>query len=214
MQIIGIAGGSGSGKTTFARKVAQLSFGPIDILHLDSYYLPISEFPSDCFDHQEKPNFDHPLAFDWSLLQSHLKCLREGKSIDAPVYDFKTNSRTCATLEINSTPVLIFEGIFSLFQTEIRDLLDIKVFLHVDSDIRFTRRLDRDLRERGRSVDSIIQQYYDTVRPMHSKYLEPQVQYADFTVGEETDTAAVILAARVNEILKASSNSVPNVQLT
>jgi uridine kinase len=201
MHLIGIAGGSGSGKTTFAMKVASRAISPIEILHLDSYYLPLSEFPAECFDTQGKPNFDHPETFDWKLLYAHLQDLKHGRSIQAPVYDFRTNSRTHSTLTVKPTHVILFEGIFALFQTHIRNLLDIKVFLNIESDIRFTRRLDRDLRERARSVDSIIQQYYDTVRPMHSKFLEPQVQYADFTVGEETDTAAAILASRVNEIL-------------
>jgi uridine kinase len=208
MYIIGIAGGSGSGKTTFAQKVSKLALIPVEIIHLDSYYLPLSDFPDDCYNLDDKPNFDHPQAFDWDLLNSHLHELRSGNSIETPVYDFHINSRTDATQTVSPSSVLIFEGIFALFQPDIRNHLDVKVFLHVDSDIRFTRRLDRDLRERGRSVDSIIQQYYDTVRPMHSKYLEPQVQYADFTVGEETDTAAVILAARVNEILHNTSRPV------
>jgi len=201
MFLIGIAGGSGSGKTTFAMKVASRAVAPIEILHLDSYYLPLSEFTDECFDTQGKPNFDHPNTFDWNLLFHHLQELKLGRSIETPVYDFKSNSRTSSTLTVKPTHVLLFEGIFALFQTHVRNLLDIKVFLHVESDIRFTRRLDRDLRERARSVDSIISQYYDTVRPMHSKFLEPQVQHADFIVGEETDTAAVILASRVNEVL-------------
>src|SRR5690606_9726775 len=111
-------------------------------------------------------NFDHPEAFDWQLLKEHLRALNSGLNVQSPVYDFKTNSRTQKTELINATPVVLFEGIFSLFDVEIRDMLEIMCFLHVDADIRFTRRLHRDVQERGRSMDSVIAQYYETVRPM------------------------------------------------
>ena len=209
INLIGIAGGSGSGKTTFAKKLINLVHEPITLLHMDSYYLPSQ--PRQNFTASGKPNFDHPQAFDWELLRTHISMLREGKDIECPVYDFNTSSRTQETHTIPATNVVIFEGIFTLFDEVIRDLLDIQVFLHVDSDIRFTRRLNRDVKERGRSLESIISQYYDTVRPMHQKFLEPQKQFADFIVGEETDIAASILAAKVNEILanptKANDNS-------
>jgi uridine kinase len=198
-KLIGVAGGSGSGKTTFAKKVIRLVEGSITVLHMDSYYLPSQ--PAKNFTSSGKPNFDHPEAFDWELLRHHLHQLKSGKDIESPVYDFNTSSRTDKTIFTKSTPVILFEGIFSLFDAEIRKMLDIKCFLHVESDIRFTRRLNRDVQERGRSLESIINQYYETVRPMHQKFLEPQKQYADFIVGEETDVAASILAAQVNQNL-------------
>lgn len=197
IKLIGIAGGSGSGKTTFAKKLINLVEEPITLFHMDSYYLPTQ--PERHYTKSGKPNFDHPEAFDWELLRTHLFSLKEGQDVLSPIYDFKTSSRTNETETTRATGVVIFEGIFTLFDSEIRNLFDIKVFLHVDSDIRFTRRLNRDVQERGRSLDSVIDQYYETVRPMHQKFLEPQKQFADFIVGEETDVGAEILAAKISQ---------------
>ncbi len=200
MKIIGIAGGSGSGKTTFAYKIQnQLPGSSVQILSMDSYYLDIQ--PESNIDQKGKANFDHPQAFDWELLRNHLSELRQGRSINCPIYDFKSNRRTKNSVEIEPSKVILFEGIFSLFDEVIREMLEIKVFLHVEADIRFTRRLHRDVKERGRSLESVIDQYYATVRPMYNKYLDPQKQYADFTVGEETDVAAAILAAKIEKLL-------------
>lgn len=200
MKIIGIAGGSGSGKTTFANKIIDyVKSDKLSVLHMDSYYL--HDQPKHLETKSERPNFDHPHSFDWKLLREHLIMLKEGNDINSPVYDFKTNSRTDETELVKSQEVILFEGIFSLFDKEIREMLDIKCFLHVDSDIRFTRRLHRDVNERGRSLESVISQYYETVRPMYLKYLEPQKQFADFTVGEETDVAADILGAKIRDLL-------------
>lgn len=197
--IIGIAGGSGSGKTTFAKKVlANIGTNDTSLLHMDSYYLP--KQPESNYTISGKPNFDHPNAFDWVLLRDHLRMLKAGETVETPIYDFSRSGRTNKTTPIGPCKIVIFEGIFSLFDQEIRDILDIKCFLHVDSDIRFTRRLHRDVKERGRSLESVIEQYYDTVRPMYQRYLDPQKQYADFTVGEETDVAAGILSARIREL--------------
>lgn len=200
MLLIGIAGGSGSGKTTFAEKIlkrienANSVRSNIGILHQDSYYLPAP--PQHLRLHGEA-NFDHPEAFDWGLLKEHLERLRLGEQIDVPVYDFKTSRRTGESKKTGPWQAILMEGIFTLWAQEIRELFDIKIYLQVDADIRFIRRLHRDVRERGRTLDSIIRQYYDTVRPMHHEFLEPTRQYADIVVGEETDTAAAIIAARV-----------------
>lgn len=200
--LIGIAGGSGSGKTTFAKKVMKgISSFDASLLHMDSYYLPTQ--PKSNYTTSGKPNYDHPNAFDWDLLRSNLADLKNGKSIKCPIYDFSNSSRTTEYETVGPCRVVLFEGIFALYDQEIRDLLDIQVFLHVDSDIRFTRRLHRDVKERGRSLESVIAQYYDTVRPMYQKYLDPQRQYADFTVGEETDVASLILSARIKELLSS-----------
>ena len=194
--LIGIAGGSGSGKTTFAKKVMKgINSADSQILHMDSYYLPTVPKING------KPNYDHPDAFDWVLLREHLTELKKGHSVQVPIYDFATSGRTGEYETMGPCKVVLFEGIFSLYDQEIRDILDIKCFLHVDSDIRFTRRLHRDVKERGRSLESVIAQYYDSVRPMYQKYLDPQKQYADFTVGEETDVASLILAARIKQLL-------------
>ena len=200
MYIIGIAGGSGSGKTTFAKKVqAHIGDQHSSVISMDSYYLNV--LPDSLCNHNGKPNFDHPHAFDWDLLNEHIQGLKNNDIIHTPVYDFSNNSRSEVTHPVPATKIILFEGIFTLFDKNIRDLLDIKCFLHVDSDIRFTRRLHRDVKERGRSLESVIEQYYQTVRPMYQKYLDPQKQFADFTVGEETDIAAKILAARIKELL-------------
>jgi uridine kinase len=201
--LIGIAGGSGSGKTTFAKKVMK-SINSADscLLHMDSYYLPTQ--PKTNYTTSGKPNFDHPNAFDWDLLRHHLSELKKGHAIKCPIYDFSTSSRTEEYETMGPARIVLFEGIFSLYDQEIRELLDIKCYLHVDSDIRFTRRLHRDVKERGRSLESVIAQYYDTVRPMYQKYLDPQRQYADFTVGEETDVASLILSARIKELHQAT----------
>jgi uridine kinase len=204
--LVGIAGGSGSGKTTFARKVMKgINSEASSLLHMDSYYLP--KQPKSNYTSSGKPNFDHPNAFDWDLLRHHLSELKQGLTIKCPVYDFKNSSRTEDYEPVGPCKVVLFEGIFALYDQEIRDMLDIKCFLHVDSDIRFTRRLHRDVKERGRSLESVISQYYDTVRPMYQKYLDPQRQYADFTVGEETDVAALILSARIKELLGSHQES-------
>lgn len=199
MYLIGIAGGSGSGKTTFVNKVFQRVNHPsLALLHQDSYYLPSP--PSHLRVHGE-PNFDHPEAFDWNLLRSHLSQLKQGESIASPVYDFRSSRRAEQTLEVGPCKTIVFEGIFALWDTAIRDLFDVKIYLNVDADIRFIRRLHRDVRERGRTLDGIIRQYYDTVRPMHHEYLEPTRQYADIVVGEETDIAADFLSARILQVL-------------
>ena len=209
MKIIGIAGGSGSGKTTFAKKViSQIDEDKVNILHMDSYYLP--DQPVQHYTKSGKPNFDHPKAFDWELLRTHLTKLRNGEPIEIPIYNFKTSDRENGTVTLTAKPVLLFEGIFTLIDPVIRELLDIKTFLHVEADIRFTRRLNRDVGERGRSLDSVTKQYYETVRPMYEKFLAPQKQYADFIVGEETDVAATILAARIKEYIN-EANSYQNI---
>jgi len=199
MFLIGIAGGSGSGKTTFAQKIIKRAGDPsVGLLHQDSYYLPSP--PATNRVHGE-PNFDHPDAFDWNLLREHLAVLKSGGHVEVPVYDYHVSRRTKETETLGPCKVILMEGIFTLWDESIRSLFDLKVYLNVEADIRFIRRLHRDVRERGRTLDGIIRQYYDTVRPMHVKYLEPTRQFADLIVGEETDLAADTLAARVKELV-------------
>lgn len=199
MYIIGIAGGSGSGKTTFTQKVLnQVNDPKVGLLHQDSYYLPR---PPSNLKINDEPNFDHPDAFDWELLRSHLEVLKEGKRVESPVYDFKTSRRTTKTHAVGPCKILIVEGIFALSDEAVRSHMDIKFYLHVESDIRFIRRLFRDLKDRARTLEEIIRQYYDTVRPMHQLYLEPTKQYADIIVGEETDKAASMLAGSIKQKL-------------
>jgi uridine kinase len=144
------------------------------------------------------PNFDHPDAFDWDLLKSHLRDLKRGIGIEVPLYDFTTSRRVKSKTQfLQPSQVILVEGIYALWDKEIRDLFDLKVFLYVDADVRFIRHLHRDVKERGRSIDSIIKRYYDTVRPMHHNFLEPTRQFADLVVGDESDIASDVVAARV-----------------
>lgn len=218
MYLLGIAGGSGSGKTTFATKIIErlnierpesarasvktdeARMDNVAILHQDSYYLP--ELPDSLSLGNGAFNFDHPDAFDWELLKFHLSELKAGRGIEVPAYDFKTNRRSPETTRMGPVNTVILEGIYALWDAEIRRLFDIKIYLSVDADIRFIRRLNRDVRERGRSLDGIVEQYYRTVRPMHSEFLEPTRQYADLTVGNETDIAAEVVAARLSEVIR------------
>ncbi len=206
MFLIGIAGGSGSGKTTFAKKilnrVPESKSGFVALLHQDSYYL--ASPPQHLRVHGE-PNFDHPDAFDWALLKKHLLQLKKGERIEVPLYDYQTNRRTREMIPVGPCKTILMEGIFTLWDPEIRSLFNLKLYLNVEADIRFIRRLHRDVKERGRTLDNIIRQYYDSVRPMHHEYLEPTRQYADIIVGEETDIAADLVAARVNEIISGET---------
>ncbi len=203
MFLIGIAGGSGSGKTTFAKKIMQrVDHQEVVLLHQDSYYLPMP--PTEHRVHGE-PNFDHPEAFDWPLLLDHLTRLKAGEQVATPVYDYHLSRRLPETEMIGPCKTILLEGLYTLWDPAIRGLFDIKMYLHVDADIRFIRRLHRDVRERGRTLDSIIRQYYDTVRPMHHEFLETTQQYADMVVGEETDVAADVMAARIRQLLQNSS---------
>lgn len=204
MFLVGIAGGSGSGKTTFAKKImASVSDPSVALLHQDSYYLAE---PNPRLLENGAQNFDHPEAFDWPLLKDHLQRLKRGEAVETPVYDFSTSRRTEETLRVGPCQTILMEGIFTLWDAEFRDLFDLRIYLHVDADVRFIRRLHRDVKERGRGLDSIIRQYYDTVRPMHHEFLEPTKQYADLVVGEETDIAANVVAARVRELVSAREN--------
>jgi len=204
MKLIGIAGGSGSGKTTFTRKIFNQL--PADIaqsvalIHQDSYYLP--QLPKHLISASGETNYDHPDAFDWELLKSHLAALKSGNAAQIPIYDFRTSSRLEETQSVGPCKAVIVEGIYTLWEPAIRSLFDVKLFLHVEADIRFIRRLHRDVRERGRTLDSIVHQYYDTVRPMHHEFLEPTKQFADLIVGEETDVAAEVLAAKIVRIFR------------
>jgi len=208
MFLVGIAGGSGSGKTTFAKKILhripEKNIDHVALLHQDSYYL--SSPPNNLRIHGEA-NFDHPEAFDWELLKDHLTRLKNGESVPVPVYDFRTDRRTEESTPVGPCKAILMEGIYTLWDAEVRGLFDLNIFLHVEADIRFIRRLHRDVRERGRSLDNIIRQYYDTVRPMYHEFLDPTRQFADIIVGEETDVAASLVAARINEKVASLNHS-------
>lgn len=169
--IVGIAGGTGSGKTTVAVAIAQ-RLGADNLVHIshDSYYRPLNHLT---LEERAQTNFDHPDALETSLLVAHLRELKKGNSVEVPMYDFSTHSREPATTTVHPARIILVEGILIYSNEELRDAMDIKIFVDTDSDIRFIRRLDRDIQHRGREVSAIIKQYMDTVRPMHNQFVEP-----------------------------------------
>lgn len=179
--ILGIAGGTGSGKTLVAKSIAQALGGRIAILGLDSYYLDRRDLP---FEEREKINYDHPDAFDCDLLNSHIEALAAGQAVDVPVYDYANHIRAEKTERMEPAPVIMVEGILVLAMASLRDRLNVKIFVDTDADVRFIRRLSRDIRERGRSVESVIAQYMNVVRLMHLEFVEPSKRYADIIVPE------------------------------
>ncbi len=179
---MGIGGGTGSGKTTVAKAVRrELSGEEVIILSQDMYYLDHSHLP---MEKREKINYDHPDAFDNTLLVRHLTDLREGREIHRPIYCFTTHTRQNETLLIKPAQVIILEGILVLANPDVRNLLDVKIFVDTDADVRFIRRLSRDIKERGRSVQSVIDQYLHVVRLMHMEFVEPTKRFADIIVPE------------------------------
>ncbi len=198
---IGIAGGSGSGKTTVAQEILS-RVGPdrIAFLQHDSYYKDLSGLPPN---QRAELNFDHPNSLETELLIEHIRCLQAGQSVQVPIYDFSTHSRTDRTFTVASRRVILVEGILIFVEAALRDLFDIKVFVDTDADIRFIRRLQRDISERGRTTETVIKQYQATVRPMHLEFVEPSKRYADIIIPEGGfNTAALdMLSARIQTLL-------------
>ncbi len=179
--IIGIAGGTGSGKTTITGKIIEQFPEQITIINQDSYYRAFNNLP---LDERAKINFDHPNSFDWELLLKHLKNLKNNVPVEAPVYDFKKHCRAESRDLKKPAAIVIIEGILIFDNPELRELMDIKIFVDTDSDIRILRRIKRDIEERGRSLPSIIKQYHNTVRPMHIEFVEPTKRFADVIIPE------------------------------
>lgn len=205
--ILGISGGTGSGKTTIAEETARrLGIDTTLIVGQDSYYLDRSEIPQDA---RGRLNFDHPDAVDWKLMKRQVRALRSGRAIQQPIYNFHTHSRMPETTRLEPKPVLIVEGILIFHDPELRDWMDLKVFVDADADVRFIRRLQRDVRERGRSVDSIVEQYMTTVRPMHQQFIEPTKRYADIIIPEGgfNRVALETLVARIRSLLPSKPQS-------
>ena len=169
--VIGVAGGSGSGKSTVTREVlASVGASMAAVLMQDDYYLDQSALS---FEQRCQTNYDHPDAFDWPLLMAHLQALRDGQAIEMPVYDFTQHNRSSETITVKPAPIIVIEGLFALFDPALRKMMSLKVFVDTAADVRFIRRLQRDMAECGRSVDSVIHQYLETVRPMHKQFIEP-----------------------------------------
>ncbi len=203
--IIGIAGGTGSGKTTVGNAIIdQLNQKEVVIISQDCYYLDRSDLPPD---EREKINYDHPDAFDNRLLISHLKQLMVGKPIERPVYSYMTHSRLKETVTIQPVRVVILEGIMVLVDPNLRELMDIKIYVDTDADVRFIRRLTRDIEERGRSVNSVIQQYVNVVRLMHMEFVEPSKRSANIIVpeGGYNEVAVDIIVTKIKSILKGET---------
>ncbi|MCT8340901.1 uridine kinase [Luteirhabdus pelagi] len=180
MLIIGIAGGTGSGKTTVVDQiVAELPKEEVCIISQDSYYKDLSHLP---YEERVKINFDHPNSIDFDLLVSHLEELRKGNAIEQPVYSFKDHNRTGETETTHPREVIIVEGILILTHPEIRKLFDIKIYVHADSDERLIRRLKRDIAERGRDLEEVLGRYQNTLKPMHQQFIEPTKEYADIII--------------------------------
>jgi uridine kinase len=200
--VIAIAGGSGSGKTTVAQVILQ-RVGPdrISFLQHDAYYKDLSGLPPV---QRAEVNFDHPNSLDSELLIRHIKQLKNGQPVEVPIYDFATHSRTERTYSVQARGVILVEGILLFAEPALRDLFDVKLFVDTDSDIRFIRRLQRDIAERGRTTDSVIHQYMTTVRPMHLEFVEPSKRYADVIIPEGGFNAAALdmVVARIETLLR------------
>lgn len=199
---VGVAGGSGSGKTTVVERIIHaLTPRPVSLIHHDSYYRDLSHLPTE---ERGRVNFDHPAALETELLAAHLERLRDGEAVGVPVYDFSTHSRLERTRRATPTGIVIVEGILILAERAIREQLDIRIFVDADPDIRLIRRLHRDLRERDRTVESVLHQYEETVRPMHLEFVEPSKRYADIIVpvGGENEVAIEMVVAKLREALE------------
>ena len=200
--VIGIAGGSGSGKTTVAQEILQrVGRERIAFLQHDSYYKDLSGLPPT---QRAQINFDHPNSLETELLIQHVASLRDGKAVEVPIYNFSTDSRTGQTFKVQPRRVILVEGILIFTEAALREMFDVKIFVDTDSDLRFIRRLERDLAERGRTTESVIKQYQSTVRPMHLEFVEPSKRYADVIIPEGGfNTAALdMVVARVDVLLK------------
>ncbi|NLE43154.1 MAG: uridine kinase [Chloroflexi bacterium] len=200
--IIGVAGGTGSGKTTIANEILhRVGTRHIAVIPHDAYYRDLSHLP---LSERIRVNFDHPDALETELMIRHLIALKQGRPVDIPVYDFTTHTRTLQTLHIEPAPVILVEGILIFAEPGLRVLFDIKIYVDTDADVRFIRRLRRDVEERGRSVESVCDQYLSTVKPMHLEFVEPSKRYADIIVPEGgfNEVAVQMVAARMRGMLE------------
>lgn len=200
--IIGIAGGSASGKTTVADKIIE-NFGhtsSVTLIRHDDYYSSQDHLT---MEERLLTNYDHPLSLDNELLAKHLQALLAGKTISKPLYDFKNHTRAQETEEMAPTQIIILEGILVLEDQRLRDLMDIKIFVDTDADIRFIRRLKRDIAERGRTFESVVEQYLGTVRPMHNQFVEPSKRFADLILpeGGSNSVAIDLISTKIQSIL-------------
>lgn len=198
---IGIAGGTGSGKTSISKKIiSNLSKSKITLIEQDFYYKDLSKID---LKERSKINFDHPESIDFNLMQKQLYKLLSGKNIEAPIYDFTTHTRKSDTQIINYHQIIIMEGIFALFNVDICKMMDIKIYVDTDDDIRIIRRINRDINERKRTLSSITKQYYTTARPMHVQFVEPTKKYADIIIpgNTENNTSIDLICTKIKSIM-------------
>jgi uridine kinase len=203
--IVGVAGGSGSGKSTVARKVAELLTDvAVAQVSMDAYYRNMSHLT---FDERKRLNWDHPDVIDMELLGDQLEALAGGAAVERPVYDFTTHLRAPRTERVPNADVVLVDGILLFWNSRVRALCELKVFVDVEADIRLIRRIRRDMRVRGRQLTDILEQYLDTVRPMHEEFVEPTKQFADIIVphGGRNEVAIEMIAARIQERLRAAT---------
>lgn len=203
--VIGVAGGSGSGKTSVTKAIYESFKGhSITMIQQDFYYKDQSDLP---FEERLKTNYDHPLAFDNDLLIEHLEKLLRYEAIEKPVYDYSLHTRSKEVIEVEPKDVIILEGILVLEDERLRNLMDIKLFVDTDADIRIIRRMSRDIKERGRTLDSVIEQYTNVVRPMHNQFIEPTKRYADVIIpeGGQNHVAIDLMVTKIQTILEQKS---------
>ena len=200
--IIGVAGGTGSGKSTVARAILnRAGTSQISLIQHDAYYKDLGDLP---LAQRAIRNFDHPDALDNNLLITHLQDLKTGQSIQMPIYDFTTHTRTGKTQRVEPNRVILLEGILIFADRVLRSLMDVKIFVDTQADIRFIRRLQRDIAERGRTMESVVHQYLATVRPMHEQFVEPSKRYSDIIIpeGGHNEVAMDLIAARIKALLE------------
>lgn len=200
--VIGIAGGSGSGKTTIAHLILdRVGREKIAFIPHDAYYKDLSALP---LNQRVMVNFDHPDSLDTALMIEHVQRLKNHQAVDLPIYDFKTHTRTQEVVRIEPQPVIMVEGILIFAEKALRELMDVKIFVDTDSDLRFIRRLERDIKERGRTTESVIHQYMATVRPMHLEFVEPSKRYADLIIPEGglNPVAMELVSAHLEALLR------------
>lgn len=203
--IIGIAGGSGSGKSTFTNRLRDRFKDRVSVIYHDNYYREHNDLP---FEERKKLNYDHPDALETELLVEHLKQLKEGKAVECPTYNYSVHNRALETVIIEPRPVILLEGILVLSDRSLRNMLDIKIYVDADADERILRRIVRDTKERGRDLENIINQYLDTVKPMHNIYVEPTKIFADIiTNSGMNDVAYDLVSSKIQAFLDEQENS-------
>ena len=188
--VIGIAGGTGAGKTTVSRLITHDLGDSVTRIPIDNYYEDLSHLE---FEERQSVNYDHPSAFEWSLLREQLEMLLGGQSVQMPQYDFEVHNRKDERVEIEPTDVIVLEGILALYDEEINEMMDLRLFVETDADVRILRRIRRDVIERGRDLEGVIDQYLSTVKPMHEQFIEPSKKHADLIIPEGANSVAINL---------------------